>query len=415
MDAIVNRLSRQASKLITPLVLLGLSLTALNYLHLLGKTWHILLLDAAPLLFALVAIVLSQQFNRSRFVFAQLFVIAAAALQLYPQAWLPAGMKPVLFTWLMLNLLIFSLMKDRGLFSIHGFLRLLLLGSQLLALGYLQQHYPLQLQNLLQYELIQQPQWLHHYLPLADPLLLLALAICTLQLILTLSTSNRAQAIFSACQLALLAMLSSYQATNWAPLLIIAIGLAIIVEVLSNSYDMAYRDELTGLPSRRALNQLLLSLGRRYTIAMMDIDHFKKFNDTHGHDVGDEVLRMVATRIAKVGGGGRPFRYGGEEFTVVFPGKSPDQAEPHLEVLRLSIENYEMVVRNKTRPKDGKASAEEVAQRGQDHSRHKTLSVTISIGLAERSTDCKTPEQVIKAADEALYRAKKAGRNCVQR
>jgi len=75
------------------------------------------------------------------------------------------------------------------------------------------------------------------------------------------------------------------------------------------------------LPSRRALIERLPSLGRRYTVAMVDVDHFKNFNDTYGHDAGDQVLRMVASRLGEVSGGGTAFRYGGEEFTILFPGK----------------------------------------------------------------------------------------------
>lgn len=82
------------------------------------------------------------------------------------------------------------------------------------------------------------------------------------------------------------------------------------------AYQMAFRDELTGLPGRRALNERMQRLGRNYVIAMTDVDHFKKFNDTHGHDVGDQVLRLVASRLSKVTGGGRAHRYGGEEFAL---------------------------------------------------------------------------------------------------
>ena len=67
---------------------------------------------------------------------------------------------------------------------------------------------------------------------------------------------------------------------------------------------MAYDDELTGLPARRALNEALARLRGTYTVAMVDIDHFKRFNDEHGHDVGDQILRMVGARLAGVGGGG---------------------------------------------------------------------------------------------------------------
>jgi len=98
--------------------------------------------------------------------------------------------------------------------------------------------------------------------------------------------------------------------------------------VIQESHNMAFRDDLTGLPSRRALNEQLPGLGSRYAIAMVDVDHFKRFNDTYGHDVGDQVLKVVAARLMGVTGGGRPFRYGGEEFTVLFPGQECQGVRP---------------------------------------------------------------------------------------
>jgi PleD family two-component response regulator len=150
---------------------------------------------------------------------------------------------------------------------------------------------------------------------------------------------------------------------------------------------------------------------------MLDIDRFKKFNDIHGHDIGDEVLQMVAARIARIGGGGKPFRYGGEEFTIVFPGKTPEQAQQPLEALRAEIENYRMVVRREQRAKQSK-SARKSGRQGRakqvtGNPRQQTLSVTISIGYATRNSALKRPQAVLKAADQALYRAKKNGRNCI--
>lgn len=107
--------------------------------------------------------------------------------------------------------------------------------------------------------------------------------------------------------------------------------LMLVAAVAHEAYQMAFRDELTGLPGRRALNERLQRLGRDYVIAMVDVDHFKKFNDTHGHDVGDQVLRLVASQLRKVGGGGKAYRYGGEEFTLLFPGKSLEQCLPHID------------------------------------------------------------------------------------
>src|SRR5258708_12981696 len=82
---------------------------------------------------------------------------------------------------------------------------------------------------------------------------------------------------------------------------------------------------------------------------MLDVDHFKKFNDTYGHDSGDHALRMVASKLAHVSGGGRAYRYGGEEFAVVFPGKSLAEAAVAMDKLRRVIEHASFVARAKTR------------------------------------------------------------------
>jgi diguanylate cyclase (GGDEF)-like protein len=191
------------------------------------------------------------------------------------------------------------------------------------------------------------------------------------------------------------------------PIFTAAAGLALVVAVLQETYRLAFRDELTRLPSRRALNERLKATGRHYAVAMVDIDHFKGFNDTYGHDVGDQVLRMVAARLARVGGGGQAFRYGGEEFTVLFPGKSADEALPHLEALRAEIDSYRMAIRSSDRPRRKRAGK----QRRTGASTAQTVSVTVSIGVAERGDRYDHAEAVIKAADKALYRAKRGGRN----
>jgi len=190
-----------------------------------------------------------------------------------------------------------------------------------------------------------------------------------------------------------------------------AAGAILLVAVLQESHRLAFRDELTGLPGRRALQEALAGLGATYAVAMVDVDHFKKFNDTHGHDVGDQVLKLVAARLAEVGGGGRAFRYGGEEFAVLFAARSPDDAQPHLEAIRASIESYRMAVRGDDRPKQ----SEEGEKRRGAGALEKTLSVTVSIGLAGPDARDRNPADVVKAADRALYRAKQAGRNRVER
>ena len=185
--------------------------------------------------------------------------------------------------------------------------------------------------------------------------------------------------------------------------------LMIAAAVAHEAYQMAFRDELTGLPGRRALNERMQRLGRNYVIAMTDVDHFKKFNDTHGHDVGDQVLRLVASRLSKVTGGGRAYRYGGEEFALVFAGKTAEECVPHVEAVREVIANYVMHLRDQSsRPQDDTSGRQRRAG-----SSAGTVSVTISIGVAERQVDHRNPEAVLKSADQALYSAKGAGRNCV--
>ena len=99
--------------------------------------------------------------------------------------------------------------------------------------------------------------------------------------------------------------------------------------------------------------------GKRYVVAMVDVDHFKSFNDKYGHDVGDQVLKVVAAKLAEVRGGGKAFRYGGEEFTIVFSGKTSREAIPHLDEVRRNIESYPFSVREKTRPKDPEKGMQE--------------------------------------------------------
>jgi diguanylate cyclase (GGDEF)-like protein len=186
-------------------------------------------------------------------------------------------------------------------------------------------------------------------------------------------------------------------------------GLILAVSLVEASHAMAFGDELTGLPGRRALNETLGEIEGQYAVAMVDVDHFKKFNDDHGHDVGDDLLRMVGARLGRVTGGGRAFRYGGEEFAVIFPGFSSADARPHAEALRQSIEGAEFTVRGPGRPRKRPGAA---APRTPARAR-KTVGVTVSVGLADAARRGATPPGVIKSADQALYRAKRAGRNRV--
>src|SRR5207245_10027649 len=129
-----------------------------------------------------------------------------------------------------------------------------------------------------------------------------------------------------------------------------AAGVILLAAVLQESHRLAFRDELTNLPSRRALEERLTGLGPTYAIGMIDVDHFKQFNDDHGHHIGDQVLKLVAARLAAIEGGGTSYRYGGEELCVLFSDRTLEQALAHLEQLRTGNEDYRMAGRGRQRP-----------------------------------------------------------------
>jgi len=165
------------------------------------------------------------------------------------------------------------------------------------------------------------------------------------------------------------------------------------------SLEMAITDQLTGLHNRRYmerhLSNLISSAGKTskpLAFLIMDIDYFKRVNDSHGHDIGDEVLREFSARIgANVRGIDLACRYGGEEFVVAMPDTDMSFAYTIAERLRRSVE----------------ATPFEISRDP------KHLNITISIGIAASEGEGDTAEALLHRADQALYRAKRDGRNRV--
>jgi diguanylate cyclase (GGDEF)-like protein len=159
----------------------------------------------------------------------------------------------------------------------------------------------------------------------------------------------------------------------------------------------AVTDQLTGLPNRREFLSVIenaLQANEELSLLMLDIDLFKKVNDTFGHEAGDEVLRV----LAQIGAGiCRPMdvfaRWGGEEFAMALPGTNVESARIIAEKLRAKIETQDFA-----------------------HTWHENRSIpfTVSIGVTERAPGEQEVETIMKRADEALYKAKGAGRNRVE-
>jgi two-component system cell cycle response regulator len=164
------------------------------------------------------------------------------------------------------------------------------------------------------------------------------------------------------------------------------------------SLEMAITDPLTGLHNRRYMTSHLDTLmksaspAKPISFLLLDIDYFKAVNDTHGHDVGDEVLREFANRIsANVRGIDLACRHGGEEFVVVMPDTDSGFAFTVAERLRQSIESTPIKISRAPN----------------------SLTITVSIGIASSGGSADVPEQLLRRADQALYRAKREGRNRV--
>ena len=169
----------------------------------------------------------------------------------------------------------------------------------------------------------------------------------------------------------------------------------ILLHAIFHTYwEKTYYDELTKIPNRRALEEYLMGLSGKYTIAMIDVDHFKKFNDNYNHEMGDQVLVFIASLLEEHLDG-QIYRYGGEEFCAIFPKIDPAKA---LE----SADNVRKMLKGKKIPihlKNGTV---------------RRVQITISIGIA-KARPGPSPHVTIKAADRALYKAKKAGRNRVMK
>ena len=169
------------------------------------------------------------------------------------------------------------------------------------------------------------------------------------------------------------------------------------VRLMNLLQKQAETDQLTGLPNRRALYDVMgviLKSSEKLSVLMLDIDHFKKVNDTYGHDAGDEVLRV----LAKVGMAScRKMdvfaRWGGEEFVVALPDAELEQARVIADKLRTKYETQDFV-----------------------HTWHNgnAIPFTVSIGVTERQPGEHDVEAILKRVDQALYKAKETGRNRVE-
>lgn len=358
-----------------------------------------------PIAVMAVGLALSLRFNRSRIFFSLVALAIVYAVLLWGVRGAPPGgtIYAACALLLPLNLVIFSSLEERGILTRWGAGRIAVLGAQIAIVAFLIHSHNSAFVAGLQFKVLRDSLLGHSSLP-QPALLAFVVAGIWFSIPVLRSPSPQAGGLLGA--LIAVGLMFGYGLDLHRIVAFACAGaLALTISIVQESYSMAYIDELTSLPGRRALQEQMLKLGSRYAVAMLDVDHFKKFNDKHGHDVGDQVLRMVAGRIREVGEGGKAYRYGGEEFSIVFPGKAAKEVTEALDVVRDAVESSHFTLRKGDRRQD---------KRGKK-ARTGTVTVTISIGVAdpEKLKEKADPWAVLKAADKALYKAKKKGRNCV--
>ncbi|QFU22966.1 GGDEF domain-containing protein [Shewanella eurypsychrophilus] len=192
-------------------------------------------------------------------------------------------------------------------------------------------------------------------------------------------------------------------------------AILLLLSIITSSHELAFIDQLTELAGRRSLEIEMEHISGLYTIAMLDVDHFKKFNDLYGHRTGDEVLKLVAQIMMQTGGKAKVFRYGGEEFVILFKGKNSNQCLPYLNELRCKIADYDLVLRDHHERPILDKDAQNMSH---DTEKHEKVNITVSIGVADSINNrtkqySVSTDEVFKSADKALYRAKSGGRNRV--
>ncbi|REG87018.1 GGDEF domain-containing protein [Marinomonas pollencensis] len=367
--------------LLVPCLILLASVYASLYVGTLPPLWFGLL-PFFPFILSVVALLLSWHFNKGR-------VLILVCLLLIPKVH-TGGDEASVTAYLVVScfcIALLSFVKERGFFNrfvVNRFLFVCMLLGWCFAVE----------SGWVSFGFLDQPIF-HSQITWSSFLLWLVLCFSTLLVLIGWWASGdnfQASGLISIVSLIVLTNLSVSQSQFDA--LLSAQFLLWIWFLLMESHRMAYLDELTRLPGRRALNEKLVGLPKKYALAMVDVDHFKKFNDTYGHDMGDIVLKNVASQLKCYAHPGRAYRYGGEEFAVVFRHNGLAGVVDALEEIRAQVELAEVLVFDPKKKKEV------------------MVNVTVSVGVAFASQG-EFPDDVLKRADEALYQAKRKGRNQV--
>jgi len=380
--------------------------------------WTLPLVGAYCYIIFGLGVLIGWYLERSRIIFGVVVLLLAdwAMLQVGTGEVAAGGPGRMLFNsvafLLPVNLLVVSLNTERGLSLLREVFQLGLLLLQTALVAWLYLSNPAEVAGTLESRIFD-PRY-SAWTPVPQPGLLsfgVALTFLTFRAIVFRNPLEKRNAIEIGFVWALVAAFIALHGglRGWAPTNYFATAaLILMIAVFEASHKSTYYDAVTGLRGRLYLDSTLNTLSGSYAIAMVDIDQFKNVNLSYGYPVGNQVLRMVAAKVSEVSGGGEAFRYEEEAFAVIFKGKSATETLPHLETLRKAVENSHFALRGRSRP----VVKPETTPEGT--SPKKEVSVTVSIGVAERDEKNAKPDLVLKAAQKALFRAKQAGRNQIK-
>ena len=356
-------------------------------------------------------VVLGLYLRHSRILFALLLLTLADRALLHLSAGMAASadvgriMFNAVALLLPLNLLALSLITERRLLISREFIRLILVLLQVFFVSWIGLPENVDVAASLESSFVD-PRYAA-WTPLAQPALVAFGAALALQTVRFVSYRNPVDRGFFWALVSAFIALHGTRA-GWSPTNFLATaGLILIIAAYAEVYQSTYYDELTGLHGRVALDQALFNLGSRYAVAVIDVDGLKSVNQAHGYAVGDQALRMVATKLAAMPGDGNVFRSDGHRFTAIFRNTSVADAVPHLEKLRQAVAASPITLRT------GRNFLRQLFRPAAAGSSPAQLSVTVSIGAAERDERRATQDQVMKASEVALARAKRDGRDRV--
>jgi diguanylate cyclase (GGDEF)-like protein len=388
-------------------------LIAIGFLRPLGyPMWLQQPIAALPYIVLAFGLIFGWYFSSSRMILSLLVLaLADRALVVFPanggdQEAVSQTIVAITAFLVPLNLLAFSILKEDSLSTFRGVVRVVLVlvqpflllwlclpDQQVLASSFTREYIPLRYME---------------WTPVPQPALV-AFAIAGLLHVIRFALHRdplEGGAIWALCAIFVAYHTSRY---GWQPTnFFMAAGLILFITLLQSFYQQTYRDELTGIPGRLAYDEAIGQLGKRFSIAIIGIDQLTQYANIHGKSVSEQILKLAAPRIQSACSDGQIFRTTGEEFTVLFPGKSVTDTMGTLDTVRKSVEAIGLFLRGRDRVWEQRGTQEA-------GSRDRALPITLSIGVAEKLNDSATLTLVIKSAYRGLYEAKGIGGNVVKR